>query len=285
MQYRGDNFLYGGIDFSVAGEGGPDCRDFITPHHRLAETAVFGLLSLVVLGQSWRTVRLERNNNQDTGGGGAGGGGEEYQYRPARQCLLVLLAVTFGLELGFKLSTGQVIWLLNPCHVLTVTQLFLLASPSTRLTNTVFRLHIYWLIGPFLAIAFPATLTRHIAGEVTTFWVQHLLVVLVPGYLLSTEHFTVERTSDTAWPCLAISVFTSYHWLVLQPIGLLTGVNLSNMLCPAASDQIHGTNYKIVFMFYFVFILPLIGKSYSLIAKFIIKTVTDRIGSIEEKLR
>ena len=214
MQYRGDNFLYGGIDFSVAGEGGPDCRDFITPQRRLTETAVFGLLSLVVLVQSWRTVRLERNNNQDTGVG-------EYQYRPARQCLLVLFAVTFGLELGFKLSTGQVLWLLNPCHVLTVTQLFLLASPSTRLTNTIFRLHIYWLIGPFLAIAFPATLTRHIAGEVTTFWVQHLLLVLVPVYLLSTGHFTVEHSSDTTWPSLAISAFTSYHWLVLQPIGML----------------------------------------------------------------
>ena len=139
MQYRGANFLYGGVDFSVAGEGGPECADFITPHRRLTETVVFGLLGLLVIVQSWRTVRLERNNNEDSDW--------KYQYRPARQCLLLLFAITFGLEVGFKLSTGQVLWLLNPCHVLTVIQLVLLASPNTRLSNTVFRLHIYWLTG------------------------------------------------------------------------------------------------------------------------------------------
>ena len=139
MQYQGANFLYGGVDFSVAGEGGPECADFITPHRRLTETVVFGSLGLLVIVQSWGTVRLERNNNEDRD--------RKYQYRPARQCLLLLFAVTFGLEVGFKLSTGQVLWLLNPCHVLTVIQLFLLASPNTRLSNTVFRLHIYWLTG------------------------------------------------------------------------------------------------------------------------------------------
>ena len=67
---------------------------------------------------------------------------------------------------------------------------------------------------------FPVTFTRHIAGEVLTYWVQHLLLLVVPGYLLSTGHFTVEHTSDTAWPALALSVFSSYHWLLLQPIGM-----------------------------------------------------------------
>ena len=318
MQYRGDNFLYGGIDFSVAGEGGPDCTDFITPHQRLAETAVFGLLSLAVLAQSWRSVQLEGNNNQDSGG--------KDQYRAGRQCLLVLLAVTGGLELGFKLSSGQVLWLLNPCHVLTVTQLFLLASPSPshnrRLANTVFRLHIYWLTGeteaglslqpqhfsagPVLALIFLVPFPRHIAGEVLTYWVQHLLLLVVPGYLLSTGHFTVEPTSDTAWPCLALSVFSSYHWLVLQPIGMLghtdtvrssyiyyetlglmTGVNLNNMLCPAASDPFNNTYYRIIAMSYFVFLLPLVGKSYSLIAKNLINTtnnLTSRSESTAVKL-
>ena len=67
---------------------------------------------------------------------------------------------------------------------------------------------------------FPVTFTRLIAGEVLTYWVQHLLLLLVPGYLLSTGDFTVEHTSDMAWPGLALSVFSSYHWLVLQPIGM-----------------------------------------------------------------
>ena len=125
MQYRGNNFLYGGIDFSVPGEGGPACTHFLSPHRRLTESLLFGLLGLLVTVQAWRRVRLERNNNQES----VGRGGESH-HPGARQSLLVVLAVTFGLEVGFKLSTGQVIWLLNPCHVLTVVQLYLLASPS-----------------------------------------------------------------------------------------------------------------------------------------------------------
>lgn|ERR1711953_153350 len=281
MQYRGNNFLYGGIDFSVPGEGGPACTHFLSPHRRLTESLLFGLLGLLVTVQAWRRVRLEGNNNQES----VGRGGESH-HPGARQSLLVVLAVTFGLEVGFKLSTGQVLWLLNPCHVLTVVQLYLLASPSpaTRLNNALFRLHVYWLTGPLLAILFPVTFTRHIAGEVLTYWVHHLLLLLVPGYLLTTGQFSVEQSSDRAWPALALSVFSSYHWLLLQPIGLLTEVNLNNMLCPAASDPFHNTNYRIIAMSYFVLIMPLVGKSYSLLAKYLIKLMTTNNGSKEEKL-
>ena len=152
-----------------------------------------------------------------------------------------------------------------------------------------------------MALIFPVTITRHMAGEVLTYWLQHLLLVLVPGYLISTGDFTVEQPSDTAWPGLALSVFSSYHWLVLQPmgmsgqstlyffyifltLGLLTGVNLNNMLCPAASDPFNNKYYRIIAMSYFVFLLPLLGKSYSLIAKNLIKTLTASNGSKKEKL-
>ena len=217
MQYRGDNFLYGGIDFSVAGEGGQDCISFLSPAQRLTETLVFGLISLALIAVSWRRVSLDPdNNNQERTGG---------ESQVTRQCLLLTLSLVFGLELGYKLSTGQLLWVLNPCHVLTVIQLFLLVSPRTKLTLSLFRLHIYWLTGPILAILFPVTFTRHIAGEVMSYWVQHLLLLLVPGYLLSTPHFSVEHSTDTAWPLLSLSIFSSYHWMVLQPIGRHTLVN------------------------------------------------------------
>ena len=136
MPYRGDNFLTGGLDYGAA-EGGPHCISFRTPEQRLVETAVFGLLGLAGIVQFWRPVRLDVNKV-------IAPPVREYQIR---HCLLVLLALIYGLELGFKLSKGKVLLMLNPCHVLTLTQLFLLASPCTRFTNTLFRLHVYWLTG------------------------------------------------------------------------------------------------------------------------------------------
>ena len=134
-QYRGDNFLYGGLDYGA--EGGAHCLSFLTPHQRLVETAVFGLLSLLGIFQSWRTVGLDVSKVMAA----------PVRESQLRHCLLLLLALVYGLELGFKLSQGKVLLLLMPCNILTVTQMFLLVSPSTRFTNTVFRLHVYWLTG------------------------------------------------------------------------------------------------------------------------------------------
>ena len=57
--------------------------------------------------------------------------------------------------------------------------------------------------------------------------------------------------------------------------GLLTGVNLNNMLCPAASDPFGNSYYRIIAMSYFVFLLPLVGKMYSVTVKYLIHNKTD----------
>ena len=98
---------------------------------------MFGLLSFLGILHSWRTVGLEVSKVMAA----------PVRESQLRHCLLLLLALVYGLELGFKLSQGKVLLLLNPCHMLTLIQMFLLVSPSTRFTNTVFRLHVYWLTG------------------------------------------------------------------------------------------------------------------------------------------
>ena len=127
------------------------------------------------------------------------------------------------------------IWLLNPCHVLTVLSLVTLAAPGSRAAAWLGPLLHCWLAGPLLALLFPVTNTLLLPGEVTfsdvlgctvpavqvtVYWLQHSLLVIAP---LTTP--PPPPPARTAWAALAYSTFSLYHWLVLQPVGLITQVS------------------------------------------------------------
>ena len=77
-----------------------------------------------------------------------------------KRALLVLLCLVFGTELGYKICSLQVLYLLNPCHVITMvevgvvqpwlqcemlsfwllhTQIYLLAATPNRVSFSVLR--------------------------------------------------------------------------------------------------------------------------------------------------
>ena len=101
--------------------------------------------------------------------------------------------------------------------MLSILQLLLLTIPSSNLSIALYRLHLYWVTGPLLAILFPVTDSLYFSGEVAVYWVQHLLLILVPAILL--PEMGVEHIMDWTWPTLAFSIFSLYHWLILHPIG------------------------------------------------------------------
>ena len=175
--------LVGGVDHALPGNGGEDCAYHVTMSWRTAELAAAMAAVLVAILLSRRLK------------GGRQKGASELEKRPreyqdSRLHTFLLLFTTFvyGLQFGYKLSTRQVLFLLNPCHVITVVCVYLLAADPWKpdsVARAVLLRCLHCLLGPTLALVFPVTNTLFLPLEAATYWVQHVIDLAVPLYLLS----------------------------------------------------------------------------------------------------
>ncbi|XP_061514693.1 transmembrane protein 164 isoform X3 [Anopheles gambiae] len=137
-----------------------------------------------------------------------------------KQFLLVTMTLTLGVELGFKFATRTVIYILNPCHITTIMQIYLLAcNKSTKSSTVLFRLQMNYLNGPLLAFMFPETDSRQLPLESSIYWIQHALMCIIPIFLLKSGGvYNMEPLNDFTWNVIGYATLILYHFGILQVI-------------------------------------------------------------------
>lgn len=166
-------WAYDGVNASIPRNTGPECVNYLSLMRHIIESSIivpmcmysvmYGISKLPPLNISYRNT-------------------DRIVY--GKQILLISMTFLLGLEMGFKLCTRSAIYILNPCHITSMIQVYLLAAKPSKWTTTLFRIHIHYMNGPLLAFLFPEHDSRKITFELPTYYVQHGLMFIIPIYLL-----------------------------------------------------------------------------------------------------
>ena len=117
------SWAYAGVNNTLAGNGGPDCVLAVPPLQRALETLLFTTIGLLEIYVAYPHIRLQATPVVPS-----------TMHRAGRRLLIAFMCLTFGIELGFKFATRQMIWILNPCHIVTMIQVKYTVSPKNLST-------------------------------------------------------------------------------------------------------------------------------------------------------
>lgn len=227
-----------GIDFSLPGNGGPECL----AHTSYTERAVESVLS--VLTFSTAIIAGLKGHVRPSLTFSA----EKWRSSIVRVWLLYSMLITWIAEVAYKVVTKQFIFVVNPCHVICMIHIYLLSNIHNQFIifkTYLFRFHLFFLHGPLMAVIFPVTNTLFLPGEVATYWIEHILLLTIPIFLIRHYSVPVNRVGELFnWTLMSYGIWGMFNIVFLQPLSMLTLGNLNATLCPAITDPFRGPHYR-----------------------------------------
>eukprot|EP00997_Jenningsia_sp_PLL12_P005217 NODE_2085_length_990_cov_95.876727_g1705_i0.p1 GENE.NODE_2085_length_990_cov_95.876727_g1705_i0~~NODE_2085_length_990_cov_95.876727_g1705_i0.p1 ORF type:complete len:274 (+),score=36.03 NODE_2085_length_990_cov_95.876727_g1705_i0:127-948(+) len=161
----------------------------------------------------------------------------------------VLLAA-FVCVVVSKIADSKAIFLLQPCHVLTLAIFLCTLRPASALTSFLFNFMIscgLWSVA--LGMLFADFRDYHRRIDIAVFWIHHSLVLGIPVMWIVTRKIQVYQ------PPLWSTVFNHawvilYHWDVLLVMSMISGANLNYMMTPPPGPLMRfGRQYHVAQIF------------------------------------
>ncbi|KAI8971575.1 TMEM164 family-domain-containing protein [Mycotypha africana] len=160
-------------------------------------------------------------------------------FQPVMKASVTERSVTFALFLSLLLTlTHKVIrhrvwFMLQPCHMSGVLLLFTLVYPNKRspIPQIFFNIYLHLQWGALAALAFPDLREHSLIGETFNFFAEHILLLLVPVYMIySRRYIVLPRSKEILF--LSFFSYSFFHTPLLHVISLTTGFNLNYMWAP-----------------------------------------------------
>lgn len=104
--------LYGGIRPDIPGHGGEKCAAYLSKRTMILETLLSTCMMVIVGVFGSCTYTMPQIFSHE-------------KCSTVKKLLLITLCLVFGVEVGYKICSRQVLYLLNPCHVITIIEVMI----------------------------------------------------------------------------------------------------------------------------------------------------------------
>lgn len=105
-------WAYIGVNASIPRNVGPECVSYLSWKRRVIETFFVSVFIVFLMIWSLKRMNLPKTVPYVV------------QARQGKVWLLTLMTLVFGIEIGFKLSGKTFVYILNPCHIITIAEVF-----------------------------------------------------------------------------------------------------------------------------------------------------------------
>ncbi|ORZ37837.1 transmembrane protein [Catenaria anguillulae PL171] len=197
---------------------------------------------------------------------------------PTRSRLDVLMALVLTASLSLvtfhKYNSGNLNFLLQPCHVSMVTLIvMLLWDQRSSVPHVIFNIYLHTVWGTLLAILSPDLRDAKQFLERDNFWFEHWALLITPLIVAWSNRLAIFPPSfDLAMASFLFKAL--YHSLVLSAVALRTGNNLNYMLEPPLGPlELFAELYRLVM---YLFCCALTFFTRYVLVKYALKMVPRR---------